>query len=239
MPEPILLFSCEHAVNRVPEGLRGLFEDREDLLDSHRAYDAGALGLAEELAQRFDAPLFRSHVTRLLIDHNRSPRNPGLWSEFSRDLEPGERCDLVQKYYRPFRARVAAWIAEQTARGHRVVHIAVHSFTPILNGNVRSTDVGFLYDPVRTDETGLASVWQKELQRLRPGLRVHRNRPYRGVSDCHQRSYRLLYDAQTYIALELEFNQKLLGGGQGGWVELRRQLADSLAAAVRGRAAAD
>ena len=212
MPEPLLLFSCEHAVNRVPDGLRGLFEDHEELLDSHRAYDSGALELAEELARTFSAPLFCSRVTRLLIDHNRSPYHRGLWSEFGERLEMSERRELVEKYYLPFRTRVATSIGEGIDAGASVLHISVHSFVPVLNGVVRHTDIGFLYDPARIHEAELAKAWQCHLQASTEELRVHRNRPYRGRSDCHQQSYRKLYPADRYLALELEVNQKLLGG---------------------------
>ena len=38
------------------------------------------------------------------------------------------------------------------ARGRRVIHISSHSFTPELDGKVRSADVGLLYHPGRHGE---------------------------------------------------------------------------------------
>lgn len=229
MNDSLLLLSCEHAVNQVPDALRGLFEDHEDLLDSHRAYDAGALRLAEELAHHFDAPLFRSRVTRLLIDHNRSPNSRSLWSEFSRSLDDAEKQELLDTYYLPFRAKLSAWLVKHLTPGHSVLHLSVHSFTPVLNGRVRSTDIGLLFDPSRRHENRLARLWQAELRRLFPTLNIHLNAPYLGRSDCHQTSYRSRYPDAAYQALELEINQALLEKDAGGWAGIRKGIVDSLA----------
>jgi len=45
-------------------------------------------------------------------------------------------------------------------RGDRVIHVAVHSFTPTLRGVRRNADVGLLYDPARPGELALARRWR-------------------------------------------------------------------------------
>ena len=59
-------------------------------------------------------------------------------------------------------------MAEAVASGDRVVHIASHSFTPELNGHVRTADVGMLYDPGRPGEVEFATAWLDALGRADP-----------------------------------------------------------------------
>ena len=63
---------CDHASNRIPEDCKS-FGYAEDALETHIAWDPGALGVARHLSARFDAPLFWPDVSRLVIDCNRAP----------------------------------------------------------------------------------------------------------------------------------------------------------------------
>src|SRR5690606_1376771 len=94
-----------------------------------------------------------------------------------------ERLRLVQRIHQPHRAAVDAALAELMARHARVVHVAVHSFTPVLDGERRDADVGLLYDPRRAGEAALAPAWAAALRAGEPRLRVRRNYPYLGTSD--------------------------------------------------------
>lgn len=208
MPEPMLLITCEHAVNHVPQNWQGLFTGRREVLDTHRAWDPGAMELARRLAGHFAAPCYAARVTRLLVDHNRSPHHRALWSEFSRPLSEQARESMLEDYYRPFRRKVAGWLEDRC--GEQVVHLSVHSFTPVLDGRVRNLDIGLLYDPRRPAETALGRAWKTGLARTLPDMRVRCNQPYRGRSDGHQTTYRKRYPDDTYRALEVEVNQALL-----------------------------
>lgn len=232
MPDPAIILTCEHAVNTVPTAWQPLFRDAADLLDSHRGWDPGALELARRLAAALAAPCHAAQVTRLLIDHNRSPHNPSLWSNISRELPAAEKMCLVDEYYAPFRRQVADWIAAQHAGGKPVLQLSVHSFTPVLDGRVRPVDIGLLYDPGRPEEASFAACWKAQLDNALPGLRVRRNVPYRGVSDSHLSGYRKAYKSRDYIGLELEVNQKLVGAGKE-WPVLQRTIATTLAAALQ------
>lgn len=227
MPETDLLISCEHAVNAVPAPYRHLFAGQEEVLESHRGFDPGAAELAERLGAALAAPVFRAEVTRLLVDLNRSLHHRALWSSFSRALPPPVRQQLLETYYQPFRCAVADRVAASIAGGARVVHLSVHSFTPVLAGRVRRADVGLLYDPSRTGETRFCRSWQHGLRALAPGLRVLRNAPYRGRSDCHQNALRRCYPDRCYLAIELEVNQRLLEDARG-WGEVTSVLLESL-----------
>src|SRR3982751_7131735 len=132
-----LVITCERARSVVRERYRPLFDGREHLLPTHRGWDPGALLLAREMAERFDAPLYYEETTRLLVDLNRSVGNPELHSEATHHLSLRERREILDVYYHPHRKRVAAAVAEAVRTSDdRIVHIASHSFTPELNGHV-------------------------------------------------------------------------------------------------------
>ena len=227
MSDVVLLITCEHAVNHVPEELTPLFADCPEVLESHRAFDQGAAVLARHIATTLSAPLFEAKLTRLLVDHNRSPHNRSLWSEFSRGLPASEKLRLLENYYRPFRGEVAGWISNSLADECKIIHVSVHSFTPVLNGNQRTVDIGLLYDPGRNEERFFANVWKSRISTLCPELRVRFNVPYRGSSDGHITSYRELYESKDYVGIELEINQSLVVG-EDGWPALQKQVVDSL-----------
>jgi predicted N-formylglutamate amidohydrolase len=227
MSDVALLITCEHAVSHVPEELTPLFADCPEVLESHRAFDQGAAELARHIANTLSAPLFEAKLTRLLVDHNRSPHNRSLWSEFSRGLPASEKLRLLDNYYRPFRGDVAGWISNSLADECKVVHVSVHSFTPVLDGKQRAVDIGLLYDPGRTEEGFFADVWKSRISACRPDLRVRFNVPYRGRSDGHMTSYRALYKSRDYVGIELEINQSLVAG-KDGWPVLQKQVVDSL-----------
>lgn len=211
MPDAALLITCEHAVNHIPERWISLFDGRRDVLDSHRGWDPGAMELARLLADAFSAPCFESRVSRLLVDHNRSPHNRFLWSDFSRKLPKEEQTMLLEEYYKPFRDEVGRWINCQHAKGRSVVHLSVHTFTPVLEGRTRNVDIGVLYNPKRLSEALFGRKWQLSLASSLPKLLVRRNQPYLGRSDAHLSTYRKLYGDAAYLGIELEVNQAFLG----------------------------
>lgn len=210
MHTDVLILSCEHASGSVPARYRRCFASAsaQRALRSHRGLDIGALGVARAFRRAFRCPLFHASVTRLLVDTNRSPRHARLHSEFSRALPASERAALLRSYYYPYRLELRNAVAALVRSGRRVVHVSVHSFTPRLAGQVRSADVGLLYDPARAPEARLAARWREQLGRAAPALRVRRNYPYRGVSDGLCTWLRTEFSARSYLGIELEMNQR-------------------------------
>lgn len=228
MPSPpALLFTCEHGGNRIPPAWRGLFAGREAELASHAGYDAGALDLARELGREFEAPLICADVSRLLVDLNRSPGNRGLFSPLTRGLPMAERRRILEAHYLPHREAVARAVAVNGAAGLATLHIAVHSFTPVLRGVVRGAGVGLLYDPARGGERAFCILWQQALRALDPALSVRRNSPYRGASDGLSAWLRRRHPESAYLGLELEMNQKFLPDA-AGWKRLCERVAGAL-----------
>ena len=225
------LVTCEHGGNSIPASYRRLFRGRRALLDSHRGFDPGALVMARALADALGAPLVASTVSRLVVDLNRSIGHPRLYSAATRAESATVRAEIVDRHYRPFRAHVERIVDASVSRGRRVIHISSHSFTPELDGKVRSADVGLLYHPGRHGEATLCACWKAALATLAPGLRVRRNFPYAGKGDGLASHLRRSLPPDAYIGIELEINQNIAAASPRRWAALRGVLIESLRAA--------
>lgn len=222
--------TCEHGGNRIPTAYAYLFRGEQAVLASHCGWDPGALQLARLLARRLHRPLHATTWSRLLVEHNRSPNNPRIWSSFTAGLPREERDKILERWWRPHREAVERAVADAAHRG-RVVHVAVHSFTPELNGEVRNADVCVLYDSRRRNERAFCDRWMTLLRELDPEPRIRRNYPYTGMADGLTTSLRRRYPESQYIGVELEINQARVG--EPGWKSLQEHLAESLGAAVK------
>ncbi len=142
---------CEHASNYVPQGYDRLGLSAADL-QTHIAWDIGALALAEQLSALLDAPLVFATHSRLLMDLNRDIAAPdSIVSESEGRLVPNNmsisqterrwRCDWL---YAPFHAAVENLIDERLAAGMATAVISVHSFTPQLRGVARPWHLGVI-----------------------------------------------------------------------------------------------
>jgi predicted N-formylglutamate amidohydrolase len=208
------IISCEHASNKVPRQYIHVFAGKEKVLASHQAYDPGAAAIARRLAGRVQASVYLGSVTRLLIDLNRSPANrKTLYTPYSRKLQHGDRKLLFSKYYRPYREIVEREINRFTAKVTPVLHISVHSFSPVKGGRVRKVDIGLLYDPARRNEKMICAYLASLLQEEKGILRVRRNYPYQGKTDGFTSFMRKKLPVKLYAGIEIEINQTLLSPG--------------------------
>lgn len=219
------VISCEHASHDIPPAWQPLFPDAE-LLTSHRGWDPGAAGLARYLGRALRAPVHLGRVSRLLADANRSASHPEVHAEVIRVLPPSDRQAILQAWHKPYQDGVAAAVSTALDGAQRVIHIACHSFTPVLHGRIRTADIGLLYDPRHGDEARFAQRWQRALQRTST-LRVRRNYPYRGNADGMTRILRRRFGSRL-LGFELEINQALLQRG-----ECSEQLCETLLATLR------
>jgi predicted N-formylglutamate amidohydrolase len=232
MPEPKLLLSCEHAGNSVPRRWAHLFSSARAraLLRTHRGWDIGALALARELSRSLGAPLVTCTTTRLLADANRPRGNRNLFSRFTRELPAEERRAILRRAHEPHWRAVEEHVRRALARRRRVLHLSIHSFTPVLAGETRNCELGLLYDPRRPLERAFCRSLQERLLSSAPELRVRRNYPYHGAAAALTTSLRRMFPAQAYLGIEIELNQ-------GWWTSAaardRRGLVGSVAAAIR------
>lgn len=222
-----ILITAEHASRRVPTRWRGLFAGHLEVLESHRGWDPGSRALAQDLSRALEAPLLAGQVSRLLVDLNRSAGHRQRFSEFTRGLTKMDRDRLEETYWTPhwraFRDVVASLAAP-------ALHIACHSFTPVLDGRRRALDIGLLYDPTRERERTFCRGLARAIGARKPALRVRMNQPYRGISNGIGQQHRKVWPADRFVSIELEVNQALVA--QPGWRRMRRELVAAVVAAA-------
>ena len=202
------------------------------MLRSHRGYDAGALRMARELSASLSAPLLTSTVSRLLIDLNRSPGHPQLFSEATRGISRELRHEILNRHYLPYRTKAETLIAEEIGHGARVIHISCHSFTPEMNGKLRNADLGLLYDPARPEEALLCRHWRLALTACAPALKTRMNYPYTGTSDGFTMYLRRRFPEECYLGIELEINQKHVLESTPHWRAIRGAVIEAFHAAA-------
>jgi predicted N-formylglutamate amidohydrolase len=203
-----IIVTCEHAGNQVPETFAHIFENLQDVLQSHRGWDPGALEMAKFLAAECNAPFFCCETTRLLIEPNRSLDSHQLYSEYSRMLFETHHEQMLNGYYYPYRNGVEEVL---TKMSKPAVHLSIHTFTPVLDGKVRELDMGLLYDPDRPSESDFTNRLYDALEQTLPFLTIRLNEPYKGIDDGFTSYLRTKFPAKDYIGIEIEVNQKHVG----------------------------
>lgn len=172
-----LLFLCDHASNRLPEGALGL---DPGLLATHIAYDIGAAAMTRALASAYGAPAFLGGWSRLLIDLNRGADDPTIVMKLSDgSIIPGNRfadateiTRRIRIFHAPYHAAIDAALDRM---GPDAVVISMHSFTPAWKGRPRAWEVGVLYDR----DTRLSAPLMARLKEA--GFTVGDNEPYSGA----------------------------------------------------------
>jgi predicted N-formylglutamate amidohydrolase len=211
-PEPgtALILTCEHATADVPPPYRERFrsEAAQAALASHRGWDPHAHILANHLHTATGAPLVVGTATRLLVELNRSPHHPALWSEFTRALPWSTREHILRTLYFPYRRQVVDLIRQHLRRSPQVLHLSLHTFTPTWHGQPRPIDIALLFDPQRPAEAAYATRWHTRLSRHHPHLRLAHNAPYHGTDDGLTTTLRQHFGPR-YLGIELEWNQAL------------------------------
>ena len=222
-----LMLTCEHASNRLPASFKKAIPAK--ILKTHRAYDIGAQQVFRKLV-RFAKPEFHceGRFSRLFVDLNRTITNRSAFSEYYGALETRDKAAKhpantaakakaqATAYWKEYRENVEKFVANSLSSPKRtaaeqgqpaIVHLGIHSFTPVMNGKTRNADIGILFDPARPLERAYANVIKAEIKRLYPAMRVRFNYPYKGTSDGLTTFLRKKYGPR-YAGLEIEINQK-------------------------------
>ena len=177
-----LVLTCEHGGNHIPKKYNSYFNENQSILNTHKGYDLGSLDLFKTLKPLSDYSKF-NETSRLLIELNRSLHHNNLFSEFSKPISKQEKQHLFNRYYIPYRNDIENVIENFIERGERVLHISVHSFTPILNNVERNCEIGLLYDSSNANEKQFCKQLKREIKTLNPDLNVRYNYPYLGKAD--------------------------------------------------------
>ncbi|MBL4805860.1 MAG: N-formylglutamate amidohydrolase [Rhodobacteraceae bacterium] len=169
-----VLLVCEHASNAIPAEYNGLgLSDAE--INSHIAWDPGALAVSNYLSDALDATLIAQNVSRLVYDCNRPPESEQAMrttSEIYRipgneNLTDAQKQARVDTVYTPFRNAIRQTIDQRDAP----VIITIHTFTPIYHGKMRDVEIGILHD----SDTRIADAM---LAQKTTAYNVQRNQPY-------------------------------------------------------------
>lgn len=190
------LVTCDHATNRVPPWVlppEGIARTADQLADAgdlglpaadmarHIAFDPGARGVALALGRQLNSPVLCSDFSRLVIDPNRGEDDPTLVMRLydgsvipaNRRIDAAGIAERLERLYRPYHAAYA----KLAARHPDTVIVAIHSFTPCLQGRPpRPWHVGVLHSHL----DGRLSVPLIERLRAEPDLCIGDNEPYSG-----------------------------------------------------------
>ena len=147
---------CDHASNRIPDAFQS-FGFAEDALQTHIAWDRGALSVARILSAKLDAPLFWPDASRLIIDCNRASdasslivtESEGRPVPANRVLSKEERSRRLDHIHAPYHDAIDSCLDRRRADRRPTALIAIHSFTPVYFGKARPWQVGILFDDDR------------------------------------------------------------------------------------------
>ncbi len=175
------LILCDHASAAVPRSLHNLGLSEQQLND-HIGWDPGAAALTRGLAGMLNATAILSRWSRLVIDCNRPPGSSqsilaisdGVRVAGNEKLTPDQIRARADSAFWPYHNKISSVLDERQKDHRPTVIVSMHSFTPVLNGNRRPWEIGFLYG----QDDSLAQELMQWLKRERPDLKIGDNQPY-------------------------------------------------------------
>jgi predicted N-formylglutamate amidohydrolase len=218
-PASGLLLIADHASNHVPADIAlGI---PEALLGEHVAIDIGVDPLGRALCAMLGAPGILGGVSRLVTDLNREEDRPTLIPiQSDGHAIPGNailddvgRAGRIDRFWRPYHARIAALIAANRPK----MLISLHSFTPQLREDPhqqRPWQVGILYN----EDERAARIAIPLLEAA--GVVTGDNLPYSGkVLNATMNTHG---EANAIAYLSLEVRQDLIDREEGvkRWAEM-------------------
>ncbi|MCD7098161.1 N-formylglutamate amidohydrolase [Stenotrophomonas sp. MMGLT7] len=226
------LLIADHAGQRVPRSLAQLGLPQAEL-DRHIGWDIGIAGVTAELARLLDAWAITQTYSRLVIDCNRPldapssipPLSDGTEIAGNLGLAPAARQARIDEIFLPYHRRIAAELERRRAAGQPTLLVAMHSFTPRMDGRDRPWHAGVLYQR----DPRLAHAVRDGL-RADPALVVGDNQPY-SVSDATDYAIPVYGERLGLAHVELEIRQDLIadGAGQRAWAQRLHALFERLA----------
>jgi predicted N-formylglutamate amidohydrolase len=173
---PVLLL-CEHAGQAIPKSLAKLGVS-QNVINSHRGWDIGALAVAQDVAAHLNAPLVIQAYSRLVIDANRPPDSPhavpaevdGVTIYGNVGITPDQQRQRAEEIFAPLDETLSDLMRELQPRGC----FSIHSFTPVMGGHARPWHAGFL----SRRDTATAQALMEAITAQQPGLTMAVNEPY-------------------------------------------------------------
>ncbi len=217
-----LLIVCDHASRAIPMAMARLGLEAA-YFDRHIAYDIGAADVTRLLSARLDAPAVVAGYSRLLVDCNRPPGDPTMMPNASDGIPvPGnfhltdtEVLARMDAFFWPYHQAIAAEIVRMRRGLEPPALLAIHSFTPSLNGIQRPWDVGVLWDrDPRLAQPLLAAL------RSVPGLTVGDNEPYSGRDVAYTIDVHGAAAGHAYCAIEIRQDLIATADGAACWADI-------------------
>ena len=231
-PSPFLLLG-DHAGRVIPPVLENLGLSEPDL-SRHIAWDIGVFALGQHLSRMLDATFISQRFSRLVIDCNRHPDRADAIPEVSdqsaipgnRGLSAEDRATRIAQVLTPYHDRIAMELEARATRCTPTTVVALHSFTPVMQGFVRPWRFGVLH-------LGGSPFSESMLARLRAEidpLQVGDNEPYKMDGVDFTIPHHAIGRGLDYV--ELEVRQDLLAD-EAGQIAIAEQLARLLPAALQ------
>jgi predicted N-formylglutamate amidohydrolase len=228
------LIVCDHAGRRLPRAL-GCLGLTEAALTAHIAWDIGAGGVAQRLAETLDAFMIRQPYSRLAIDCNRpldavdsiATLSERISIPGNQQLPLGAAEARAREIFEPYHRQIRGELDRRRDEGRAAILVTVHSFTPVFLDVARPWHVGILYNRDTRLAEPLLSLLRDE-----GDLVVGRNQPY-AASDLSDFALVQHGEKRGVPCVEIEMRQDLIAGpaGQSAWAE---RLARLLPIAARG-----
>lgn len=213
--EAPLLLVCDHASARLPRSLGDLGLD-PPARRGHLAVDIGAGPVVRHLAAELGVTAVLAGYSRLVVDLNRDLLDPAAFLEFgdgvvipgNRSLSPEAKAARAGAFYEPYHRAIEEQVARLREAGPGPAVVAVHSFTPVLEGVSRPWQMGILWDADRRFAEAVIRLLREA------GFVVGDNEPYSGKApqdytiDTHG-------EAAGLPHVGIEIRQDLVDGDEG------------------------
>jgi predicted N-formylglutamate amidohydrolase len=172
---------CDHASNRMPKVLKDLGVKKADL-KKHIAWDIGAEEISRQLGRALDMPVILASYSRLIVDLNRAPyHHEGMLAESDHIAIPGnknlskqDKDRRLKQLFWPYQKEIGKVTDKFVRKKKTPLLIAVHSFTPAMEGKKRPWHISVLW---RREEK-IAKQIVQALRRSNPSLLIGENEPY-------------------------------------------------------------
>ena len=228
---PVLLVA-DHASPFFPAAMNQLGL-ADWVLERHVAWDIGVDELVRCLADELDAQAILAGFSRLIVDPNRQPDDPGAFPEISDgiaipgniDLDEAQKAQRIGSFFKPYHDAITERLEAFEARGITPALIAVHTCTPEFDRIVRPWHIGIMWDKDPRIPVQL-------IHRLRDsGVVVGDNKPYSGK---HPADFTIDHHGEEagLPCVSIEIRQDLVRSAEGvaQWARLLgKVLADILA----------
>lgn len=219
-----IMLICDHASRVFPQDMDRLGLE-ESALERHIAWDIGAAEVTRRLSQKLDAAAVLAGYSRLLIDLNRQPGDPGSIPEISdatpipgnASLSESAQLERVESFFWPYHHALSNTLAHLWRRGPAPALFSIHSFTPSLGGEDRFWDIGVLWNR----DPRLAVPLLEKLKAADGGrYHVGDNQPYSGRDIAYTMDLHAGAAGLANCAVEIRQDLIETAAGAGHWADV-------------------